>query len=329
MLRHVMLVRLPNGVNKDQTVRLISCTALAVFFFAIAACAGTDSGKHALGVTDPPAATPNNTSTTSTTPAPVPPTGSSSSEPLPRAGDRILLDGRVSMQQATSLANLWPGNYEVEGNLAFTNNMDGNGTHALRIDWASFNGVCGDAGAHMRNYLPQPYSKHIIVSWKQRLGRTPTGGGVGNINSFQITNSGNGCDANAGRKELLVCRDNADGGCYDRMDYLWPGPAPVSPRVDNNNQNLNFQVLPGMQFDPQSHVGQTIVQTVELQAESSTGASDGIVRVWINGIKVIENTHARIGAEAFNRTELPSTFNSPAQAQSEYIWDVVAWAPQG
>ena len=233
------------------------------------------------------------------------------------------------MQQATSLANLWPGTYEVEGNLAFSANMDGNGTHALRIDWNSFNGRCGDAGGHMRNYLPQPYSKHLIFSWKQHLGRTPTGGGIGAVNSFQITNSGNGCDFNAGRKELLVARDVADGGGFDRMDYIWPGPAPVSPRVDNGNQNLNINILPGLSFNPQQHVGETIVQTVELQAESSPGASDGIVRVWINGVKVIENVRAKIGAEAFNRTELPSTFNSPAQDQSEYIWDVVAWVPQG
>jgi hypothetical protein len=244
------------------------------------------------------------------------------------------------MQQATSLATLWPGaprgrvpdnqlTYEIYGNTAFTADLDGHGTHALRIDWKSFNGSCGDQAAGVNTYLPQPYSKHVFFSWKQRLGRTATGGGIGNLNSFQITNAGNGCDFNAGRKEFLVCRDNADGGCYDRMDYLWPGPAPVSPRMDNNNQNLNFQVLPGVQFNPQQHVGETIVQTIELQAESSTGASDGIVRVWINGVKVIENVHARIGAESFNRFEFPATFNSPAQDQSEYLWDIVGWVPQG
>jgi hypothetical protein len=247
------------------------------------------------------------------------------------------------MQQATSVANIWPAaalgtgpstqaSYEFEGTGAFTTNFDGNGTHALRVDWASFNGHCSDAGpsGEVLTYLPSPFAKHIIISWKQHLGRTATGGGIGAIGSFQITNSGNGCDPNAGRKELIVCRVNADDGCYDRMDYLWPGPAPVSPRVDNNNQNLNFNFLPGVTpFDPQQHVGETIVQTLELQAESSTGAGDGIVRVWIDGTKVIENLHAKIGAEAFNRFTLPSTFNSPAQDQSEYIWDIVAWVPQG
>ena len=247
------------------------------------------------------------------------------------------------MQQATSLANLWPGvklglpvpsgvaSYELSGTPIFAADIDGRGTHALRIDWPSFNGRCGDAGpvGTVLTYLPSPFTKHVIISWKQHLGKTPTGGGIGTVGSFQITNSGNGCDFNAGRKELIVCRVNADDGCYDRVDYLWPGPAPVSPRVDNNNQNLNFSMLPGVTFDPQAHVNQTIVQTLELQAESSPGAGDGIVRVWINGAKVIENTTARIGAEAFNRFTLPSTFNSPAQDQTEYIWDVVAWSPQG
>jgi len=282
---------------------------------------------------------PEETAPADTTPATTPPP-SSSTEPLPRTGDRILMDGRVSMQQATSISNLWPGSpagtvpagqlrYELNKDLKFAADIDGKGTHALRVDWTSFNGHCGDQSHQSITYLPEPYSKHIIVSFKQLMGRTATGGGIGELNSFQITNEGNGCDFNAGRKMLLVCRVNADGGCYDRMDYLYPGPAPVKPRVDNNNRPCHCSMLPGVTFNPQDYVGKTIVTTEELKAESTPGANDGIVRVWVNGVKIIENTHAGIGAEAFNRLQLTPTFNSPAQDQTEYIWDVVSWVPQG
>ena len=250
------------------------------------------------------------------------------------------MDGRVSMQQATSIANLWPGSptgtvptsqlrYELNKYLKFAADIDGKGTHALRVDWTSFNGHCGDQSHRSVTYLSEPYSKHIIISFKQLMGRTATGGGIGKLNSFQITNEGNGCDFNAGRKILLVCRVNADGGCFNRMDYLYPGPAPVKPRVDNNTVQCHCGLLPGVAFNPQDYVGKTIVTTEELQAESSAGAKDGIVRVWVNGKKIIENTHAEIGAEAFNRFELTPTFNSPAQDQTEYIWDVVSWVPHG
>jgi hypothetical protein len=293
--------------------------------------AGSDTTPATPGETTP-------VDTTPTTTTPPPPT--SSSEPLPRSGDRILMDGRVSMQQATSIANLWPGaprgtvpndqlTYELNKDLKFTSDFDGKGTNALRVDWTSFNGYCGDQAHRSITYLPAPYAKHIIVSFKQHMGRTATGGGIGELNSFQITNSGNGCDLNAGRKMMLMCRVQADGGCYNRMDYLYPGPAPVKPRIDNNVIQCNCGLLPGVAFNPQDYVGKTIVTTEELKAESSPGAADGIVRMWVNGVKIIENTHARIGAQAFNRFELTPTFNSPAQNQTEYIWDVVSWVPQG
>jgi hypothetical protein len=316
--------------HRDSTVLTALILAVAAAHPAPAPPAATQPPQ----TTGPVATQPQATQPSTTQPF------ASSDEPLPRSGDRILMDGRVSMQQATSIANLWPGarigtvpnsqlRYELNKDLKFTSDFDGKGTHALRVDWTSFNGYCGDQSHQSITYLPEPYSKHIIVSFKQHMGRTATGGGIGELNSFQITNSGNGCDFNAGRKILLMCRVNADGGCYDRMDYDHPGPAPVRPRVDNNNQNLNFEVLPGVTFNLQEHVGQVLTQTLELQAESSPGASDGIVRLWINGQKVIENVHARIGAEAFNRFQLTPTFNSPAQDQTEYIWDVVSWVPLG
>jgi len=221
--------------------------------------------------------------------------------------------------------------FEMGGPWAFTTDMDGAGKHALRVDWKNWNGVCADQSATLITYLPKPYQTHVIVSWKQLLGRTATGGGVGNVGSFQVTNPNcggyNNTGGNAARKEFMMLRDVPNMGSAGRIEFLWAGPAPATPKITSDALNLSFNTLSGVAFDPQAHVGQVITQTIELQAASSATATDGIVRLWINGVKVIENTHAPLTATAFERFQLPTTFNSPMQAQSEYFWDIVAWTP--
>ena len=84
----------------------------------------------------------------------------------------------------------------------------------------------------------------------------------------------------------------------------------------------------GWMFYPQDHVGETITQTLYVQAESAPGASDGIVRLWINGRLLIEATHLALGTEGINRILIPATFRAPAQDQTEYFWGFVAWMPR-
>lgn len=274
---------------------------------------------------------PPSTSSTPSAPPSSPPSiaAPASSEPLPRAGDRMLLDSRQSIQQGTDLRSAWPAaTWEMMwGPFGFTTDMDGSGTRALRVQIPSSHGQCVDGGGgSLLTYFPQPYAKHVIFTWKMRMGRTATGGGIGAVGSFQITNSACG---NAGRKMFLISRPNPSTREGARMEYIWPGPAPVIPRITSDMLNYRVGPIAGASFDPQLHVGQTIVQTLELKAESSPGARDGIVRLWINGVKIIEDLHAPIGTEGFSRFQMPATFRAPAQDQTEYYWDVVAWSPQG
>jgi hypothetical protein len=266
-----------------------------------------------------------------------------SQDPTPLAKDLILLDSRRALQSAKSpiealgIARLGSATlgtkimYEMAGPWALSTDIDGRGTHAYRIDWKSWGGRCRDQSANIIPYFATPYQTHILISWKTRLGRTPTGGGVGAINSFQITNPRcggyNNTGGNAGRKALLVARNVRGMGAAGRIEYLWAGPPPAKPKVTSDALGLSFDVLRGSYFDFQQHVGEVITQTVELKASSAPGARDGIVRVWINGMKVIENIRAPIGPEAFHRFQLPSVFNSPSADQTEYVWDILAWTP--
>lgn len=215
--------------------------------------------------------------------------------------------------------------YEVMSGhqFGFTTDMDGHGTHALRIDWSGYNGTCADQAATLLTYLPKPYPKHVMFSWKMQMGRTATGGGIGPINSFAIANPNCG---NAARKVFLVLRDQPDMGGTDRIDYIWPGPSPVGVQFTASDRGL---AIASRAFLPEQHIGEVITNTVELQAESSPGAHDGVMRLWVNGNLVLNVTNAAIGAEAFERFQFPTVMNSPLHDQSEYLWDIVAWAPQG
>ena len=252
---------------------------------------------------------------------------SAAGDPIPGAGDRILMDARQKLQAATTLGEAecalratgtCSPTAQPTAETGFTTDMDGLGTNALRKSWRGMS-ICDDANAdYWQVQLPSPYPRSMYLSWKMRMGRTATGGGLGALNAFDITNENCG---NAGRKVLLVLRDLPDLGGQGRIDYLWPGSAPVQPSV-------GFQPLNRGTFQPQDHVGQTIQQTIYLQAESSPTANDGILRLWVNGTLVLEFV-GDVGPEAFHRFHFPSTFRAPIQDQTEYWWDMVAWEPGG
>ena len=265
----------------------------------------------------------SDTSAVTVTAAAAPP--SSGASPLPDANDRILLDARQRLQQATTLGEAecalratgtCSPTVQPTAETGFTTDVDGSGTRALRKSWRGMS-ICDDASAaYWQVRLPSPYPRRMFISWKMRMGRTATGGGLGAVGAFDITNGNCG---NAGRKVMLVLRDVPDEGGNGRIDYLWPGSAPVQPSV-------GFQPLNRGAFQPQDHVGQTLQQTLYLQAESSPTANDGVLRLWVNGALVMEFV-GDVGPEAFHRFQFPSTFRAPIQDQTEYWWDIVAWEP--
>jgi uncharacterized protein YjdB len=164
------------------------------------------------------------------------------------------------------------------------------------------------------------------VQWKHHLGRTPTGGGYGGIGEFALTD--HGCPT--GRTNWSVLRLEDSNALSDprRVDYMWTGASPVSPYVVRQGEPL-FQAnaLSSAPVQVEGLVGRTATHTLYLQRESAPGAADGVVRLWIDGQLVLENTHAALDATPFRRIFWPGVAPLPLQRQSEYYWDVLVWEP--
>lgn len=248
--------------------------------------------------------------------------------PAPTPSDRVLFDTRGSLQQAATLAEalrLFGIEASSRKFWGFTTNMDGAGTNALRVDWKRWDGTnCRNVGATLPRTLPSPYPKTIYVTWKQRLGRTATGGGVGVLNDFQVHNWECG---SAGRTVWQLFRANGDSSAIGRVDVTWPGPQPVEPSIKLNNPSVVLRPNLGLTYNPQDRLGEIIEQTVFVRAESSPGARDGEARLWVNGKLLVSRTGLAIGPDGFRRFVFPATYRAPMLDQSEYFWDIVAWQP--
>jgi len=248
--------------------------------------------------------------------------------PTPDGDDRILFDTRTSLQVAGTTEVALALFDEVTGSWSLATDVDGRGTHALRLDHPGWDGVnCTDQGGMLYQQLPSPSPRQLFVQWRLHLGRTTTGEGLGPVGSFQITNVGCG---NAGAKRMLVLRDVPDLGGEGRVDYVWSGPAPVNERLEGwytspNPGNLGQNA--GPEFSAEASVGADVTHTLYLEAASTSGASDGAARMWINGALVMEHINIPTGHWAFHRFQFPTTFRAPAQAQSEYYWDILVWEP--
>ncbi|MEX2284967.1 MAG: Ig-like domain-containing protein [Gemmatimonadota bacterium] len=277
--------------------------------------------------------------------------------PAPGVGDVVRIDTRQTLQQATNLREMWsaitcrapnsgdplnPGLQTDAWSLAF--DIDGNGTNAVRRVWYDTGIGDRDGKGSIESELSCGtqgiYPKEVWIQWKQLLGRTPTGGGIGQIGYFNIHNPNsynpNGAPGsdNAGRKNMLVFREEP-GHPYsgnDRFDYLWYGSGGMAVGLGNN--------VSASVWSPQQHVGQILVHTIHLKAASSANATDSIEELYING-QLFNPRTGGLNEWPFRRNQLPSTFRSPAclvngvwssgsttapvPCMTEYYWDFLIW----
>jgi hypothetical protein len=199
-------------------------------------------------------------------PVELPPTAvfTAVSVPPPLEGDRILLDSRSALQEARNATQaaravgaqwlVWPW--------AFTHDVDGRGTNALRVDWPRRWNRCTYEVASLPVRMPQPRTDRLFIQWKQHLGRTPSGGGAGDVGAY--TASDHSC-AN-GRTQWTLLREDEQRGDR-RLEYRWSAAAPVSPLViREGNPPLQAGTLPSAIVDFDRYAGQTITQPLYAEA---------------------------------------------------------------
>jgi uncharacterized protein YjdB len=259
------------------------------------------------------------------------PTAATTSEaivPTPVDGDRILIDTRTTLQQATSKAQA----IDAFGSAAslswlwyFTSNVDGQGTNALRIDWPKRpRAWCTYQTASLIANLPTPRVNRVVVQWKHHLGRTATGGGFGSVGAFSLVD--HGCPE--GRR-VGTLHGESDGDGAHHMTYEWTGAAPIAPVVIRpGTPPLRIDALTGG-VPLEEYVGRTIVQTLYVQAESAPGASDGVVAALIDDKLVLVKTALPLAVSQFGRITFAGRSPLSLQRQSEYFWDVLVWEPAG
>ncbi len=250
----------------------------------------------------------------------------SSSEPTPSG--TIVFDSRSggaqSFQSANSISDVrayftkdqGQGAGEivdgVHGHWDFTTNYDGNGKHALRVDWTANPGTESQASSIF--YYPTSINQ-LYWTVTIHLGRTATGGGLGTVGSFSPVTTG------GGMKRLLFLRNKDDG--TDRTYWVWQTSAATAPQssmsIDNRNFNDYFQVDLG--------IGVDVRWTGRIVPASSSTAKDGIVQVWRNGVLVLNDQAAAIGNLPFSEKEMAATRFNCTQNESEYWTDLVVWRP--
>ena len=242
----------------------------------------------------------------------------------PRSADRVLVDARAAIQRAASLDDAldsWGASLHgvSDVRVRFAGDIDGAGTSAIRIDWEGER-RCAERSPSIGVTLPEPYPTRMYIQWKQRLGRTRTGGGLGKIDSFVIPSSR--CKELDGRFVWTVGRDASSGR---RVDLRWRGEAAPRPELNVKRTDILAPPNQGWVFLPGAHTGEVLVQTLYLQAESRPGAADGAARLWVGDRLLIDRVGLALGAEAFRRMNFPWTMAAPLRGQTEYYWDMVSW----
>jgi hypothetical protein len=246
------------------------------------------------------------------------PSGTSLVEPTPSG--TIFFDGRAggaqSFQAMSTIADFDNAISVRGGGLEttqpagstqwnFTTNYNGAGKRAVRIDWPA--NPTAQSSAPLIYYYPATYSK-VYTSVVIRLGRTETGGGNGAVGSFlPVTGSG-------GMKRFMWYRQRDNGN--DRVYWVWGSGEQATfgnaLQIDNRNLTVGFPANYG--------VGQDVRWTFEL-----ISGNPSTMRVWRNGVLMLNNTNAGIGTLGFSQSMFPTTRFGTQQAESEYWTDLVLW----
>jgi hypothetical protein len=307
---NVLSGRSVTWTSSNPTIATVSSsglvTARAAGAAGMTATSEGVSGGATVSVTAPP-------------PPPPPPTGT----PTPGSGSTILLDLRQSLQQVSTVEQAL-GLFGIQDHTAirgarnssgwsFTTNADGSGLNALRADW----GVSSaDQRIMLIHYLPSPKPTELYVQWKGRLGKYPADADAnGSDNYYAMWPQTDAC------KRALFLHANSS----NRIDYVWHRSSPEAMKLEIGAANYSRYFNA---WSPNAAVGGApFTTTVYVKAASSSTATNGIVRIWINGSLVVDQTDVPATAEAIDRWQFPDNCVKIPAPQAEYFWDILVWRP--
>jgi chitodextrinase len=253
-------------------------------------------------------------------------TASLEGELAPAAGDRVLNDARTKLQLATSLSSglaaIGDATAKEGWRLVFVTNADGLGTNAFRIDWPYPESTCAYFATGLEVALAAPHPKRLFIQWKQHFGRTASGSGPGTVGSFAFAN--HGCPV--GRTALALLRSGSTTDA-NAVLYAWSAASPVTPIATRNGATFLVAALDDDAALLEQYAGRAVVHTFYAQAESAPGASDGVVRLWLDGTLVLERAQLALDTAAFRGFLLPGQTPRSRVRQTEYLWDFLVWEP--
>jgi hypothetical protein len=239
---------------------------------------------------------------------------------------RILLDMVQPLQRAANIDKAFAlfgtidhtpyrGARNTTGGWSFTTNADGKGLHALRADWSQSE---ADQGLRVIDYFPNPKPLELYVSWKGRLGKMAADPDAnGENDSYAMWPQSNSC------KRALF--DRADD--KNRVDFTLNRTQPEGAKLEMGEHDYaRFGDI--KLWNPNAAVGGAPFTTaVHVKAASSNTVADGVFQLWVDGNLVIDQRDVPSAANPFDRWSFPETCVLVPQPQSEYFWDILAWAP--
>jgi hypothetical protein len=269
-------------------------------------------------------------------------------DPQPGPDDEISIDfragGNKDLQQCNSIGDV---QCLKTGAVDLTTDFDGKGTHALVFPWRRYNGqaecsgnTTGPTGSEQDMSVgPQPLltgGGEIFLQWKIWMGRTPTGGGTGEIGAYR--NAASVPNAPGGHKYFVLFRDpnsNQARMTFEQGQTLgkwittmydgYAGPPEIG---DGSIGQLHFfgESSLAEPFNPDDHIGEVVTFTCRFKAESAKNAHDGEMTLWINGVLRDHAENMYTGIFGTSEWQLGGpTWICPSQDQTHYMWDMVVW----
>lgn len=239
--------------------------------------------------------------------------------------------------------------------LGVTNTFLGNGIRAIVLPWLQWagtdeclgNGAPPDGsqhnlfigiGADRFKGHPAPGGE-IFLQYKRYFGRTAndqSAAAVGPVNDFFVAHTMGGP---GGRKETVWNRAGSIRRVTWKRDNLDPdlpaGETWLVRGLRQNQPDANAPIVLGTgdlateitPWWPDAHMpGGPFTFTLRIKLESSDGAGDGAMTLWVNDTKHQEMTGIGTRTADFEGLEIGGpTWICPPQDQTEYIWDIVVW----